>query len=274
MRLRSSKLCSSHPSSPSREHPGRPVHLTEMPSLVGTRLRVPFWVPPPAHPSPTPETAPLTACCPGPPNSMLLNLKLRFPDVFPLSPNRLWILWGKSLDTFALVVSVGLTQSKIPRNVYWFKASKAILAGLKLWQTPVGGHLGELCVWRGAHSKGWACILTGAVSEDQPGGEEEEVEVRTPVTQPGELGRCTQERAGSDKEDRAGRSRAESAPHKPSLTMVINEWTPFYYFLLKFLSWGHEIWLELLTLSHRKVHTHLLTFAWHFRTFTDSLKWL
>lgn len=55
------------------------------------------------------------------------------------------------------------------------------------------------------------CILTGAVSEDQPAGDEEEVEVTTPETQPGEttaeLGRCSQEGAGSDKEGRAGRSR-------------------------------------------------------------------
>ena len=80
--------------------------------------------------------------------------------------------------------------------------------------------MGELCAWLGAHSKGWACILTRAVSEDQPGGEEEEVEVRTPVTQPGEttaeLGRCTQERAGSDKEGRAGRSGVSQSLTNPA----------------------------------------------------------
>ena len=107
--------------------------------------------------------------------------------------------------------------------------------------------LEELCARHETHSKEWARILTRSVSENQPGGDKEEVEVRTTVTQPGEttaeLGRCTQEGTGADNEGRAGQGipGAESALHKHNLTTVINEWTPFYYFLLKFLSWGHEI---------------------------------
>ena len=69
----------------------------------------------------------------------------------------------------------------------------------------------ELCVRHEAHSKECARILTRSVSENQPGGDKEKVEVRTPVTQPGEtraeLGRCAQEGAGSDNEGRAGHSR-------------------------------------------------------------------
>lgn len=95
----------------------------------------------------------------------------------------------------------------------------------------------ELCARHGAHSREWVHILTRSVSENQPGGDKKELEVRTPVTQPGEttaeLRRCTKEE-GSDDEGRAGQGipGAESAPHKRSFTRVINEWTPFIIFSL------------------------------------------
>ena len=88
-----------------------------------------------------------------PQHLVILNLKLPFPGVFPLSPNRLWILWGKSLGTFALVISVGLTQSKIPRNV-----SKQTRLYVLDWSydRQLGALLEELCVRHEAHSKEWA----------------------------------------------------------------------------------------------------------------------